>query len=55
MAGGHAAAACDQPVHFQLSGKTLLVVGTDGKIDTQRLLERRGHRLCHGNDSVRAR
>ena len=33
--------ACDQPVHFRLAGKTLLVVGTDGKIDTQRVLERR--------------
>ncbi len=33
--------ACDHPVHFQLRGNTLLVVGTDGKVDTQRVLQRR--------------
>ncbi len=33
--------ACDRPVHFQLSGNTLMVVGTDGKADTQRVLQRR--------------
>ncbi len=33
--------ACDRPVHFQLRGDTLLVVGTDGKVDTQRVLQRR--------------
>ncbi len=33
--------ACDRPVHFQLRGTTLLVVGTDGKADTQRVLQRR--------------
>ncbi len=32
---------CDRPVHFQLRGSTLLVVGMDGKIDTQRILQRR--------------
>ena len=33
--------ACDRPVHFRLRGDTLLVVGTDGKVDTQRVLQRR--------------
>ena len=33
--------ACDHPVHFQLRGDTLLVAGTDGKVDTQRVLQRR--------------
>ncbi len=33
--------ACDRPVRFQLRGNTLLVVGTDGKVDTQRVLQRR--------------
>ncbi len=33
--------SCDRPVQFRLAGQTLLVVGTDGKIDTQRVLERR--------------
>ncbi len=28
-------------MHFQLRGDTLLVVGTDGKVDTQRVLQRR--------------
>ena len=32
---------CDKPVHFQLRGNTLRVVGTDGKVDTQRVLGRR--------------
>ena len=32
---------CAQPVHFQLRGNTLLVVGTDGRVDTQRALQRR--------------
>ena len=31
---------CDKPVQFQLRGNTLLVVGTDGKVDTQRVLQR---------------
>ncbi len=48
--------ACDQPVPFRLAGRTLLVVGTDGKIDTQRVLERRATGIArettasaHGN------
>ncbi len=48
--------ACDRPVQFRLAGKTLLVVGTDGKIDTQRVLERRATGIAtettasaHGN------
>ncbi len=42
LAGGWTrTGACDHPVHFQLSGDTLRVVGTDGQVDTQRVLERR--------------
>ncbi len=48
--------SCDRPVQFRLAGKTLLVVGTDGKIDTQRVLERRAAGIAtettasaHGN------
>jgi hypothetical protein len=42
LGGGWArSGACDRPVHFQLRGNTLLVVGTDGKVDTQRVLQRR--------------
>ncbi len=33
--------ACDRPVHFRLRGDMLLVVGTDGKVDIQRVLQRR--------------
>lgn len=31
----------DRPVHFRLAGNTLLVVGTDDKVDAQRVLQRR--------------
>lgn len=47
---------CRHAVHFQLAGNTLSVVGTDGEVDTQHVLERRAAGLAtqatasaHGN------
>ncbi len=42
LAGGWTrSGTCDHPVHFELRGNTLLVTGTDGQVDTQRVLQRR--------------
>ncbi len=48
--------ACDRSVQFRLAGDTLQVVGADGKIDTQQVLQRRAGGIstkttssAHGN------